>query len=338
MRILLWPLSLLYRFFAMADRSFYSLGLRKAIKLDKPVISVGNLTVGGTGKTPFVEALITLLENRELKCCVLTRGYGRKSKETFVVIDRSTTDQVGDEPLWLFQKHPNAQIVVSASRAEAARTIKGADVFILDDGMQHKKIEKDYQITLIDATRPDWHYQVLPLGFARESWKAIRRSDLVVITRSNLVSDRRIDELAERILKQGVLDVVECSLHFERCMEIITGNELSLVGLKVALVSGIGNPDSFEAVVKQAGALVIHHLKFADHMTYDSKTVLAALDKARASKVDALLMTEKDAVKWREHRPKDGVPIPCLVGIVRTRLRFHPPLPEIYDLVHHHTH
>jgi tetraacyldisaccharide 4'-kinase len=335
-RVLLWPFSLLYRVFAYADKSVYTTGIRKPVRLPKPVISVGNLTVGGTGKTPFVDALLTSLKSKGLRPCVLTRGYGRKSEQTFVVIDRSTTDQVGDEPLWLFQRHPDAQIVVSTNRAEAGLKVKDADVFVLDDGLQHRKVEKDYQITLIDATRPDWHYNVLPYGFAREKWKAIRRSDLVVITRANLVSEKRVDDLVDKILKQGVLDVVECSIHFDKCSEIITGNELSLSGRRVALVSGIGNPESFEQIVKQTGASIVGHLRYSDHMIYDSRAVLAALEKARSLKVDALLMTEKDAVKWRENRPKDGVPIPCLVGVVRTKLRFNPGLPDIYELAHHH--
>jgi tetraacyldisaccharide 4'-kinase len=332
---MLWPLTVLYRVFAAADRSVYTTGFKKPVRLSKPVVSVGNLTVGGTGKTPVIDALLTNFEAKGLRCCVLTRGYGRKSEENFVVIDRSTTDQVGDEPLWLFQRHPKTQIVVSANRSEAGLAVKDADVFLLDDGLQHMKIQKDYQITLIDATRPDWHYNLLPQGFGREKWSALKRSDLVIITRSNLVSEERVDTLVERILKTGVLDVVECSIHYDRCAEIITGNELSLSGRKVALVSGIGNPSSFEAVVKQAGATIAGHLKFSDHMIYDSRAVLTALEKARSLKVDALLMTEKDAVKWREHRPRDGVPVPCLVGVVRTRLRFNPGLPDIYDLAHH---
>src|SRR5258708_1503383 len=123
MRMLLAPFKIMYLVSSSISSWIYKLGIVKPIRLPQPVISVGNLTVGGTGKTPFVDALLSHFEGRGLHCCVLTRGYGRRSMETFTVIDAATTDQVGDEPLWLFRRHPQSKVIVSAQRALAGTAV-----------------------------------------------------------------------------------------------------------------------------------------------------------------------------------------------------------------------
>src|ERR1700689_5275540 len=116
MRIILAPFAFVFGLMSSVISFFYKKNIIKSTKLSKPVVSVGNLTVGGSGKTPFVDILLTEFESKNLRCCVLTRGYGRKSDKTVIVNDQSTVDEVGDEPLWLFRNHPQAKIAVGADR------------------------------------------------------------------------------------------------------------------------------------------------------------------------------------------------------------------------------
>jgi tetraacyldisaccharide 4'-kinase len=336
---LLWPLVLLYRFFSYFHHLTFRLGMRHVVKLPKPVISVGNLTVGGTGKTAVVDYILTQIEILGLRCCVLTRGYGRKSKETIIVSNSSTAAEVGDEPLWLYQRHPTSKILVSPERAEAATKVTDVDIFIMDDGLQHFELERDYEIILIDSTRPDWHYNVLPLGFARESWSALKRADLVVLTRANQVPEARIDTIAERIFKTVMVDVSECFINFEQCEDIRTGQPLEIKNTKVFLVSGIANPRSFEKLVMDNEAQIVGHKVMDDHYVYTLESINEYIKQAQSVSAQLIMITEKDAVKWQEIFKAQGTQVMEFpIGIVWTSLLFDPPLESVYDMASHGFH
>jgi len=337
MTLFLWPLVQLYRFFSYFHRLTFRSGLRHIVKLSKPVISVGNITVGGTGKTAVVDYLLTQLEAKGLKCCVLTRGYGRKSNATIIISETSRAEEVGDEPLWLYQKHPQAKILVSNERAKAATTINDVDVFIMDDGLQHYELARDYEIILIDSTRPDWHYDLLPLGFARESWSALLRADLVLITRANQVSDDRIDQLADRIFKTTMIDLSQSVINFKQCLDIRTSQSIEVKGVKAFLISGIANPASFERLAKDTGIIVLGHKTRDDHAVYTLENVNEYLKLAQNSGAQIALITEKDAVKWREiFKAKSSQVTLFPVGIIETSLQFEPSIENIYDAASHH--
>lgn len=310
------------------------MGLRRVIRLPRPVISIGNITVGGTGKTAVVDHLLYDFESKGLKVCVLTRGYGRTSKEDILISSEHTASQVGDEPLWLFQRHPNTKILVSSNRAEAALKIKDVDLFLMDDGFQHYELKKDFEVVLLDATRPDWHYELLPQGFARVPWKHLQRADLVVITRSNQVDDARVDEIVDRVYKTGVMDVSLSFIDFSQCMDLLGQSEFSITGKKCFLVSGIANPGSFEALTKQSGANVVRHVKEMDHAQYNSSKIAQYFEQAKKLQADLILITEKDAVKWREIL-KDTLSFPIPVGVSLTQLTFDPGLEGLVDAATH---
>jgi tetraacyldisaccharide 4'-kinase len=332
-RIFLAPFGLIYGLVNRLRRYLYDIGFFRSQRLLKPVISVGNLTVGGTGKTPFVDVLLTQFENRGLKCGVLTRGYARNSTDTLLVSAQTTASEVGDEPQWLFGRHPQAKIAVGADRLNAAKLAPDVDVYILDDGLQHLQIHRDFEITLIDATRPLSHYHPLPWGLARERFDVLRRSDLVILSRSNLANAEQLDLIADVIFKNGVLDLVEASFDPSGVSDVLTEEPKNISALKVGLVSAIGNPESFEQLIKNSGGNVAFHEKKADHRNYSMSDITRLEKKAATQSVGALLVTEKDAVKIRKLlQARGAVPlIPWLVASVK--LNFDPELPNIYDLV-----
>ena len=285
-----------------------------------------------------MDVLLSQLEGRGLKVCVLTRGYGRTSSRNILVNENSTASEVGDEPLWLYRRHPQTKIAVGADRIAASK-LAGADVdiFILEDGLQHLQVHRDFEITLVDATRPLSHYRPLPWGLGREGFEVLKNSDLVILTRSNQADVKQLDDIADVIFKNGAFDLIEASIEMDRIYDVKSGETKALDGVPVALVSAVGNPESFENLVKTAGLNVAFHVKKADHYQYISSDLGPLEKKAGGAGAQALLVTEKDSIKIQkllQSRNEGAFPW----GAVSVRLSFDPVLPDIYDLVSHSSH
>lgn len=208
MKKLLLPFSWIYGAITSTRNSLYQKNFFASFDLDVKTISVGNITVGGTGKTPMVAFIAEKLAEKSEKVCILTRGYGRDNpKERVLVTDgeRILADarEAGDEPFELANKLlGKAVIVADAKRAEAGKWAKeefGITTFILDDGFQHLKVKRDLDIVLIDATNPFGNNQILPTGILRESLSGLKRADAIIITRANLVED--ISKIKAEILR-----------------------------------------------------------------------------------------------------------------------------------------
>jgi tetraacyldisaccharide 4'-kinase len=332
MTILLLPFTWLFALITNVRRYFYESGLFKSNKLSKLVISVGNLTVGGTGKTPFVDVLLTQFESKNLKVGVLSRGYGRSSSEILEVKLDSKTSDVGDEPLWLKKRHPQSQIIVGANRVKASEKLSEVNVIILEDGFQHFQIERDFDIVLVDTTLSKKRQALLPAGRSRESWKSISRADSVILTKTNFTLEDRVDELADMVFNEGVLDVLESQTVFKNCMHLMTGEPMVISDKKVFLCSAIATPENFEKTVKSTGAQILKHSALKDHAGIGAKEISNILNEAKKVKADLILITEKDAVKWKEASPA-SLDLP--IGVVSTEMIFSPPLPEYYDLAIH---
>ncbi len=341
MKFLLAPFAFIFGVIARLRITLYDRGYLKSMKLAKPVISVGNITVGGTGKTPFVDILLTQLESENKKVGVLTRGYGRKSSAILKVEIDSDPHMVGDEPLWQKRRHPHVDIVVGADRVAASKLLSDVDVIILEDGMQHLKIQRDLEITLVDSTQADSDYKYLPQGRARENWNALNRSDVVAITKVNFTTEERADLLLDRVIEFGVWEILESQTVFECLWNLTDGSAVSeiLRGKKVLLCSGIARPENFENLVKIEGAFVIDHIKLEDHAHFgdDAKQVNKFLEnlqaKAKLKKADMILVTEKDGVKLGlgiayAESPDLGIPI----YVVSTKMTFSQELPSFYEL------
>jgi tetraacyldisaccharide 4'-kinase len=288
--LLLLPLAWLYGAVMAVRRVFYEQGWLPSYRIHRPVIVVGNLTVGGTGKTPFVAWLAEKLTERGLRVGILSRGYGGQAAAPRVVESSSPWQQVGDEPLLLRQR-TGCDVVVSADRAAGAELLvrRGADVIVADDGLQHLRLARDVEIVVIDGARGFGNGRLLPAGPLREPSSRARLSNLLIINgRPEHASITRLPAPLD-------LPPVQMTLFAGRVLPV-AGTRAdrtleSFRGQRVHAVAGIGNPWRFFADLRGRGLDIVEHA-FPDHHPFSATD----LDFGDAQPV---LMTEKDAVKCR---------------------------------------
>lgn len=286
---LLLPVSWVYGAAALARRR---MGSRRSVRLERPVLSVGNITCGGTGKTPTVEMLVRDLLRLGRKPAILSRGYG----------PAFGGERLTDEYLVLAANVPGVPHYVGKDRvASGRRAIEaGADVLVLDDGFHHRKLSRDLDIVLIDAILPFGHGRVLPSGLLREPLVALADADLFGITRSNLVAPSELVSVeaflearfprTPRVLLET--EAVEC--------RALGGTPLpleTLRGRRVFAFSGVGNPESFSRLLLGLGAEVARLAPFRDHHRYSASDLREIASQAREAGVEAVVCTQKDAVK-----------------------------------------
>jgi len=307
-RYLLLPLAPLYRGAVAARRSAYGRGWLHSVRLPVPVISVGNLTFGGTGKTPMVVALVRDLVRLGRHPAVLTRGYRRRDDRQAVVTGpnpRQRADEVGDEPLELARRLPGVPVVVDADRGrggmEAVRL--GADVVVLDDAFQHLRLKRDLDVVLIDAGDPWGGGRLPPLGRLREPVAALARADAVVITK--VPPDWRpavagIEAEVERVAPALQVFVSRLQPSRVRRPDGEWVEPGALKGQKVYAFAGVGRPGGFADTLSEVGSGVVGNRWFPDHHAYSERDLAEVLAAARAA--DALpVTTAKDAVKLPEN-------------------------------------
>lgn len=268
----------------------YNKGWKSITKAPIPVVSIGNLTTGGTGKTPMVIWCAEGLIKAGYKVAVLSRGYGAKAGE---INDEGKLIQERLPEVLLYQ-NPNR--IASAMKAAS----EGCQVALLDDGFQHRKLHRDLDLVLVDATNPFGYEALLPRGLLREPTTAIQRAGGVLITRAESVPQERISEIQQRLKNLGapedVWTVEFCPSRLRRLTK--PGEAFSLDWLKnqsITVASGIGNPQAFEQSLEQLGATILERHHFPDHHLYSREDldILAA----KSQKSSAILVTEKDAVK-----------------------------------------
>jgi tetraacyldisaccharide 4'-kinase len=287
LRLLLALAALPYAGVVALRNWLYDKGLLRERRVDAPVISVGNLTVGGTGKTPAVAFAARWFREHGARPAILSRGYRAR-------------DGRNDEALLLAARLPSVPHRQLADRVLAAREAisdDGANVLVLDDGFQHRRLGRFGDVVLIDATCPFGYGRLLPRGLLREPLGGLRRADIVVITRADLVDDAALQSVIERV-KEIAPDVpVATAVHepatlvaFPHGAESDPG---SLSGQEVGLFCSIGNPDAFRQTVERLGAMVGWWRPFPDHHWYTAADVAAIA----AAPVRRLVTTEKDAAK-----------------------------------------
>jgi tetraacyldisaccharide 4'-kinase len=263
-------------------------------------ISVGNITVGGTGKTPLVAFIAKILAKKGEKVCILTRGYGREnSKQRVLVSDGKTifanTKQSGDEPFELAEKlHGIAAVIADKRRYEAGKWAVenlGSTAFILDDGFQHIQLNRNLDIVCIDASNPFGNGKLLPAGVLREPVEALERADAIVITRANLI---HLSEFTHESLTAEIMKYTDSPIFVSR--NKIDDSEVDK-SQKCFAFCGLGNPENFFEQLEQDGFEVNGKKAFLDHHKYSKKDI--DLIENLAAEVDAklLLTTAKDAVK-----------------------------------------
>jgi tetraacyldisaccharide 4'-kinase len=289
LRLLLLVLSFPYRLVVAVRNRLYDRKLKAVRHLDSRVISVGNLTTGGTGKTPLVEYLARHLLSRGKKVVIVSRGYGGRPGEP------------DDEKLVLGENLPGVPHVTGKDRVVCGRTAcekYGAEVILMDDGFQHRRLARELDIVAIDATLPFGYGHHLPWGLLRESPGSLRRAHVVVITRSKLVKPEELTRLEKDISKlaPGVL-IVHASEELLSLQDLRGNTRPPQAGRPVVAFCGVGNPEAFRRTVTGLGVQLAAFLVFSDHHRYTPEDLEAIDAAAGAEKAELILTTQKDRVK-----------------------------------------
>ena len=321
-------LSLLFLVVVSIRDLLYRVGLLRRYPLGTQVISIGNITAGGTGKTPVTEIFARTLAAEGRKVAILSRGYRRKEapwwqrlftqvvEKPLVVSDgkRVLLDSTmgGDEPYMLASNLPGVAVVVDRNRVKAGRYAVrrlGCDTLILDDGFQYKKLKHSIEVVLVDATNPFGNGNMLPRGILREPARNLKRADIVFLTKCR----GDVSAVKEEIRRYNTTaEIVECN-HSPRVLKDVWSREEFpldwLDGKTVCTLSGIASPKGLENSLRHLGAKVVWCERYADHHRYDPSEVLYALNRTADMGADALVTTEKDAVRF----PRlETTPVRCL--------------------------
>lgn len=301
LRWLLFPFSALYGWLMRMRNGQYDTGYRTVVEFDRPVISVGNLSVGGTGKTPMIEFLIRMLKD-DRKLATISRGYGRRTRGFRLASDQDDAMSLGDEPYQFYRKFGDEVLVsVCEERILAVPEIvqehEDVAAFLLDDAYQHRKIGRDLNILLSEFIRPFYDDQVVPVGRLRESRSGAQRADAVVVTKCPPGLDDSVKKrITGRIRKYSGDKPVYFS-HIGYDAPVLACGPQSTPETRVILITGIAQPGVFCKEVEKTRE-VLHHFDFRDHYSFRASD----LDKIErnvkeSQKTLSLLTTEKDMVR-----------------------------------------
>jgi len=318
--IILAPMGALYSAVTRARLALYRRGALTVHRINSPVVSVGNITTGGTGKTPLVEWVARAAAREGRRPCVLTRGYGREDAGKRVLVsdgERVFADarEGGDEPRLLAESLSGiAAVLIDADRVSAAHWAEEhlkSDLFILDDGFQHLRLARDLDIVAVDATNPWGGGRLLPAGRLREPLDGLKRADLIILTRTEQAADT--DSLRKQAARLSGDRPVILSRTLTKAVRpldeaMTTGNALD-IPQPVAAFCAVGNPAAFFAHLRREGLVLNHTRAFPDHFVYKQEDVDTLAAEAKGLGACALVTTAKDAVKLRSL----GFDLPCYV-------------------------
>jgi tetraacyldisaccharide 4'-kinase len=310
---LLFFISLLYGMVVRLRALAYGWGLLRTRVLPIPVISIGNITLGGTGKTPATVNVAGILLKHGRKPVVLTRGYGRSDRSAVLVVSDGVSKNLdplsgGDEPVLIASRLPRLPVVVGADRYRSGRVAIDRfhpDIAILDDGFQHIRLKRTLNIVLIDAVDPFGSGRLFPAGILREPMTALRRADIVLITREDMVEN--VIRLKETVRQNTDAPIFTARYSPRNLIEVATGETKPLDFLRgkpVFAFAGIASPDPFFSLLKTLGAIVTGTAVYGDHYSY-TRSDLADLVRQSGEHSSALLVTtEKDGVRVRNMMPE----------------------------------
>jgi tetraacyldisaccharide 4'-kinase len=286
----------------------YSKGWLKVHTAGAAVISIGNITVGGTGKTPLVIWLCKFLQQKEIQCAVLTRGYKT----------RTQTRVTSDEPAILAESCPQAKIIVNPNRLEAAAEAVsnlGAKVLIMDDGFQHRRLHRDLDIVTIDGTCPFGYGKMLPAGLLREPVASLKRADAAVLTRCDQISQSKLCQIEKELQLINPDMIIAKSIHNPICVKSLAGEKIAIKQLKdkkIFAFCGIGNPDAFLNTIKNTGANLVSSKIYNDHHHYTDSDIDDIYDQANRLGADLILSTQKDHTQYAIRNTQYEIPFAYL--------------------------
>ncbi len=288
-------LSWMYGWASDAKNFLYDSGFADAVQLPVRVLSVGNLSMGGTGKTPVVEWLLSETSKRNLKVAVVARNYKAQSFGPCKV-DCARADGAqfyGDEPFQIAIKYPQVSVWTGPQKyrtALQAVAFEKLDLLIVDDGLQHRTLKRDFELVLLDTSAPLSENRLLPVGRFREKFSSLNRADAVALTKVNFSDSHRVRELAQKIPAQ----LPQVRVRFEPDLLTAVDSES-----RILAVSGIAQPKQFEQSLSSLGLSPADHLIFEDHHRYTQSDALLILQKMKSLECQSIVTTEKDAVKLK---------------------------------------
>lgn len=319
--MLLNPFSKIYHFIIFLRNFLYDKKILTSYKSDVPLISIGNLTFGGTGKTPLVSYLTEFFQSQGKKVVIISRGYkgSKSSKNVFLVSDGQgqifgNPDECGDEPFLLATWLPNTPILISKKRASAVQRAESQfspDYILLDDGYQHRAVFRDIDILLIDAMDPFGNYRLTPSGTLREPIENLSRADIMLINRAeedeDLLTLRRI---LRRHNKEA--HIFQLGNRITKLVSLVTGDTLGpeeISGMNSYLFCAIGNPHGFSLNVEKLGSHVVGHRYFRDHHRYTGEDLQKISREAREAGASIIVTTQKDSVRIEKHDEFSSLPL-----------------------------
>lgn len=297
LRKIAFPISLLYAIVVHVRNYLFDIGVFKSKSFNTPIIVIGNLSVGGTGKTPMVEFLVSMLKN-EYRTAVLSRGYKRRSKGFVLATSESTVEQLGDEPYQMYSKFPDITMAVDANRRNGISILEDRikpDVILLDDAYQHRSVKPDFSILLTAYTNMYYNDWYLPTGDLRDGKREANRADLIIVTKCPKELTVEEQSLIKKKLKpKAHQEVLFSYMAYDR-MVLGDDSEISLSDLrsrKITLVTGIADPKPLALFLGTQG-ITFEHLSFRDHHFFTKKELEVLNSK------EFILTTEKDYVRLK---------------------------------------
>lgn len=300
-KMLLWPFSLLYGGVMQVRNTLYDKAILSSERFAIPVIAVGNLTVGGTGKTPHVEYLLRLLHN--YKVATLSRGYKRKTNGFILADGQATAASLGDEPYQYYRDFPGVTVAVSEGRVPGVQKLQvlvpEVEVVVLDDAMQHRPIQPSLNLLLTDYKRPFYNDFVLPAGLLREPRSGAARADAIIVSKCPAqLPLLRQQEIVAYIRKYSRRKTHVFFSAFKYGKPVALRQQVPLAK-RLILLTGIANPEPLKVYLLKQGYEILQHIAFPDHHTYTVQDLqkLKAVLQADKYKNTSVLTTRKDAVK-----------------------------------------
>jgi tetraacyldisaccharide 4'-kinase len=320
----LLPLAAGFRLGIALRRAAYRRGCLKTRRLNRSVVSVGNITTGGTGKTPLVAYIARRLLAQGFRPGILTRGYGRSGAADIIALVRDREQsvdprKVGDEPALLARMLPEVPIVVCADRYRGGQVAEerfGVNVHLLDDGFQHWALERDVDIVTLDVTQELSDRELLPAGRQREPCSALERADLIVFTRTEIGDPPAIEEHARRVNPRVAF--FHCRTQLRKLVDVSTGQVHppgAFQGEPVVAFCGIGNPRAFFADVKKWGFTVAATHSFRDHHVYRGDDLLPIIRNLARTGARVLVTTEKDALNLPSFKGGEPLILACATEV-----------------------
>ncbi|MCB9091277.1 MAG: tetraacyldisaccharide 4'-kinase [Halobacteriovoraceae bacterium] len=309
-KFFLLPIATLWKAIYWARRKLYEWEVFQSYKADVPVISVGNISFGGTGKTPFIIWLIDFFNSLDKKVLVLTRGYKGKLENSSGIINaeqkmKSEANIYGDEPLLISRYLKKGAIAIGKNRVKNLiqyfKTVQ-PDVILLDDGFQHLKLKRDFDLLLFDATLPLSQYQTAPLGYLREDMAALKHANALFINRSDQVTPETLSEIRKFISRYSVEDsTIGYSFYQIKGIYNSHDTEIAIDSMKehqCVAITGIANPESFYKQIEDLGLNIEKKYTFPDHY-YFSPSEIQSLAQECRREGKYIVCSEKDIVKLR---------------------------------------